>query len=198
MKIAIDIDDTICNTMNCDFNFGYLYNKSLKINDNKLYIQNENIVAKTFGFTDEQEHEFFMQQKKYIMRNNSMYPLFFSPEVINRLGSEGYEIVILTARNSIFWNGNAKKWAKKWLRKNGIKYASLVTDINDKSKYCLENDISLLIEDSVEHISKANIDGIKTIMLSQPYNVNYFHKLNKTASCWAEIYFLITNKIFKP
>lgn len=198
MKIIIDIDDCVCNTKDCDFNFGYIYNKKRNPLDNNLYEPNHFVMAQIFNFNKDEETKFYLNQKKYVMKKTAMFPNFFAKEVINTLKKEGHEIIFLTSRNSFFWNNNAKKYAKKWLRKFKFKYDKLVTDCEDKEKYCIENNADLLIDDNPAFLEKANQSNISTITFYQDYNKKHSQKLNRTASCWAEIYTMITNKVFRP
>ena len=198
IKIAVDIDDCLCNTKDCDFNFAYINNRLRNKADEKFYEPGDFMVSRTFNMSKADEKEFFVKQKKYIMKHTAMYPHFFAKKVINTLRKEGYEIVLLTSRDSFFWSGNAKKYTRKWLKKYGFKYDELVTDTDDKLKYCKNNNIDVLVDDNPDFIAKANEGGLKTITFFQPYNKEYLHKLNKTASCWANVYEIITGKILIP
>ena len=45
-----------------------------------------------------------------------------------------------------------------------------------------------MIEDNANYVSKINKLGIKTILIKQPYNIEYKHKLNTFAENWLDVY----------
>lgn len=187
MRIAIDIDDCICNTLEYDFACGYLFHKKLNPQDETLYVGSHYHVPSLFGFTEKAD-EFFMNQKKDIMKGNLMNAKPFASEVIRQLKAEQNEIIILTSRESRFWNGDAAKYARLWLEEWNIDYDVLITDCADKGKFCAENQVELLIEDNPNYAERANRQGIPTILIYQEYNKSYSNRLNSFASCWPEVY----------
>ena len=77
--IGIDIDDCICNTLEMDFACAYFkYKKNNNLPDN---IDRSNYdVTMSFNMSD--GDDFYVAEKQYIMKNNSMYPKIFAKEVI--------------------------------------------------------------------------------------------------------------------
>lgn len=195
--IAIDIDDCVCNTWEADLNWAYLYagKNKLKFSAEKLSMKDFRHceVFKTFDFTSEQTDEFFTEEKAYLMKTTGMFPKYFAAEMINKLKKDGHKIVFLTSRNNAHWGNNAKKYAKKWLKKFKICFDDIVVYGGNKGELCKRENCQILIEDRCENAQAANDCKIKSILLLNEYNQEYKNELNFTATCWAEIYDHIKN-----
>ena len=156
-KIGIDIDDCVCNTLEMDLASGLYYAKikNIKIPDNAdktidFYI------PKAFSFTKEQELDFFTKEKHFIMKHTAMYPKVFVKEVIEQLKKQNFTIYFITSRDNIFWKNNSYKFAKKWLKKYGIKYDKIYANISDKSSLCKKLNLDYMIEDNPDCVKKLN------------------------------------------
>ena len=187
MRIAIDVDDCISNTMEVDFACAWEYNKKLNPNDDKLYFANHNNPPTIFGFSKEVDDEFYIEERKRTVDENLIHPKVFAAKAINKLLSEGHEVFIVTARSDFSW-GDALALTEKWLKKADIKYTKCVANVENKGVYCKENNIDIMIEDNTKFAKQINDLSIKTILLLAEYNKKYEHELNVFASCWPEIY----------
>ncbi len=186
IKIGIDIDDCVCNTLEMDYACAYYIMKNnLPKEIDKFYYD----VAKSFKM--ENGDFFYIKEKEYIMKHNSMYPKVFVKEVIRNLRRKGFKIVIITARLDKYWKGNAKLYLKRWLNKFNIQYDDIYTNISNKGEFCKNNKIDCLIEDSCENVKLANKNGIRSILIKTSYNEHYGHKLNEFAESWIEVYSLL-------
>lgn len=196
IKIAIDIDDCICNTLDTDFTYGYYYAKRNNLFNEEIDYDNQYFfVPKTFNMDKNQELDFFQTEKQIIMDNMLMFPFAFAKDVINTLYTQ-CEITILSSREDIYWNNKTYQYAKKWLKKYNFKYDKLVVNCLNKGIFCKENNISLLIEDNFNHAQSVNDLGIKTILLKKSYNKNYANNLNKFALNWLHVFDIINNDYF--
>lgn len=196
IKIAIDIDDCICNTLDTDFTYGYYYAKRNNLFNEEIDYDNQYFfVPKTFNMDKNQELDFFQTEKQIIMDNMLMFPFAFAKDVINTLYTQ-CEITILSSREDIYWNNKTYQYAKKWLKKYNFKYDKLVVNCLNKGIFCKENNISLLIEDNFNHAQSVNDLGIKTILLKKSYNKNYANNLNKFAFNWLHVFDIINNDYF--
>lgn len=195
MKIAIDLNDCITNTSEVDFELCYLYHKKLYPNDKNYYVNDYHNAPSIFGLTKQQDDDFYIHQRKICIEQDLIKPKVFAVKVMTQLINEGHQIRILTGRGDYCW-GNAQLETKKWLDKYNIPYTQLSSKITEKGKYCVENNIDVLIDDSLKYIKQCNDLGIKTITFDNNYNSkydpdylkNYNHKLNVYASCWNELY----------
>lgn len=186
LKIAIDVDDCISNTIEVDFATCFLYNKKLHPDDSKLYRANYHNAPTIFGFDEKTDDDFYMEQRRQVVLNGWITPKFMAKEIIDELSAQGHEIIILTSRGDMYW-GDAKKETRKWLKKYGIHYSELVANCQDKGEFCKENLIDILIEDNQKYAQQANDSGIHSIIMLQEFNKDYENKLNKFASCWPEV-----------
>ena len=71
-KIAIDIDDCVCNTWEADMNWAYIYakNNNIELFSKQVDLKNFRYceVSKVFKFNEKQTCEFFTNEKKHIMK----------------------------------------------------------------------------------------------------------------------------------
>lgn len=174
MRIGIDIDDTMTDTYDATIKtICRVYNVSYdKLIDEKL---NYDILAKRYP-------RVFMPDifKKDIVKIKLKENV---KKVINKL-SKNHEIIIITARNKkeceIPYN-----LSYNYLTKKGINFDDLFVEIMDKGKFCYENKIDLLIDDSIKNCSDVNEYGIDTIIFDNIFNKNCeFKRYNN----WLDIY----------
>lgn len=187
MKIAIDVDDCISNTIEVDFAFSYRENKKMNPDDNKLYVNNYHNAPTIFGFTPKQDDDFFAMERKICIDEDLIKPKVYSQNIINKLFDEGNEIVILTSRSDKCW-GDAQKQTIAWLTKYGFKFSKCLSNVSSKGIWCKENGVDLLIDDNPKYLKQANDEKIKTITFYACYNADYKNELNVFANCWFEVY----------
>ena len=186
MRIGIDIDDTMTNIKDKLTNAAIKYAKSLNknvenINYNIVDIYNNgNIYQKLFNFTYEELKHFLGTIQEEI--TNNALPRENCVDIINKLHNDGNEIYIITARDNEF-HEDPYKQSKEWLDKNHIYYDKLVVNARDKGKACLENNIDLLIDDSISNCLSVNKLGIKAITIGNENNGKIINANN-----WNEIY----------
>lgn len=169
MRIGIDIDNVIS-----DFNEDLL--REYIIHDKTL--RNSGIINKDvyirkgmFDWSPEEEKEFYKNNIERIARTLKVKK--DAKKYIDILKKEGHYICIITGRN----NGEYKepyKMTKDWLDKNKIKYDNLIlTDAYmkvEKANKCLENNIDVMIDDSVSICNCCIDKNIKTYLMDTPYN----------------------------
>jgi len=185
IKIGIDIDDCICNTLEMDLACAMFKYKKYDGIDKSYYD-----VTSSFDMKD--GDNFYKQEKQFIIKHTSMYPKIFVKEVFEKLKSKNFEIIIITTRDNKFWNGNAYKYAKKWLKKYKIPYDKLFANAFDKNIILQQENIDLLIEDNSLHASNANNIGVKSILIKTSYNHSYSHPLNQFAENWLHVYSILS------
>lgn len=193
IKLGIDVDDCICNTVELDYACAYYVHKKTK-NLAGDFDSTYYDVTKTFGFTKEEGEQFYKDEKQYIMKHTSMYPKVFVKEVFRALRRHGFEIVIISSRDNKFWKGNAQKYLKKWLKTYHIEYDKIYANVSNKADLCQDLNIEYLIEDNVDYIKKANTLGINTILIKQSYNKDYNSPHNIFAENWLDLYSILAKK----
>ena len=182
MKIGIDIDDTIINTNDYIIKAAYKYDK--KYLKNKGFRNKNTYSFKEMFYWDDDIYKKFI---KYY-QNNNLY--LYVPvkkdavKYINKLYDEGYYICFITYRQE---NDSKDVYDKtyKYLVDNGFKFNKLITNSGLKGKVCVDEDINLFIDNSLNQIEDVNKRGIETIMFATKYNKDY---KGKKMSSWKEIY----------
>ena len=186
MRIGIDIDDTITNIKdkltNAAIEYAKNLNKEVKNTDYNIVdiYNNGNIYQKLFNFNYE-ELKYFLGTIQEEITNNAI-PRENCVEVINKLHNDGNEIYIVTARDKEF-HKDPYLQSKKWLEKHQIYYDKLIVNARDKGKACIENNIDLLIDDSISNCLKVNNLGIASITIGSKND-----KEIKSFDNWQEIY----------
>lgn len=198
MKIGIDIDDTLTNIKdkltNAAFEYAKSLNKSVENKDLKIkdIYNNGNIYQKIFDFTYE-ELKYFLGTIQEEITNNAT-PRQYCVDIIRQLHNDGNEIYIITARDSEF-HKDPYLQSEVWLNANNIYFDKLIVNARDKRKVCLENNIDLLIDDSISNCLSVSSAGIPTIMIG---NDKETITNIKTFEDWKQIYdFINSNKLFK-
>jgi len=182
MKIGIDIDDTITDTMLylTKFIASYFNLDENYLKDNNIYYINlpDNIKNKEKEFC----YNVFEEELMNIpIKNNAK-------NIINKLKKEGNEIIIITARDHETYK-NPVEQTEKQLKKFGINYDKLICT-RDKKKACLDEKIDIFIDDSMSNLLKVKEVVKKVYLFTSPYNKDYKVEYERVDE-WTLLYELI-------
>lgn len=117
-------------------------------------------------------------------------------EYIDKLKEDGHRIIIITGRDNGEYS-DPYNMTKKWLNDNYIKYDKLIltnaykNDQHGKSEKCIENNIDIMIDDSVNICRDCIAHNITTLLMDTPYNKQ--EKDITRMHNWKEIYQYISN-----
>lgn len=192
MRIGVDIDNVI-STFNEELLEEYIkHNEELgysnEINENADYI-----TRGMFNWAEGEVEAFYRDNIERIVNKLSVKD--GAKEYIDKLKNDGHSIYIITGRDN-GEHSDPYNNTKKWLDDNAIYYDKLIltnaykNDEHGKSEKCIENNVDIMIDDSV-HICRDCIDyGITTLLMDTPYNkqVNDIPRVHN----WKEIYEYIT------
>ena len=190
MRIGIDIDNVVSN-----FNENLLeeymqHDKELR-NTGIINVEADYIRRGMFDWTEKEEREFYKNNIERIARNLKVKE--DAKKYIDKLKDDGHYICIITGRD----NGEYKEpynMTKEWLDSNLIKYDKLILtdayDKKEKSIKCLENNIDIMIDDSVGNCKSCIQNNIKTFLMDTPYN--RFADIPRVNS-WKEFYEVVSN-----
>ena len=185
MRIGVDIDNVI-STFNEDLLEEFLkHNKELGYSDD--------ITRGMFHWKDGEVEAFYKDTIERIV--NKLNVKSGAKEYIDKLKEEGHYICIITGRD----NGDHSDPydnTKKWLDNHLIYYDKLILtksykdDEHGKSEKCIENNIDIMIDDSINICKDCINYGIETLLMDTPYN----RQINdiKRVHSWKEIYEYIT------
>lgn len=195
MVIGIDIDDTTVVTVESMVKYGDKYdtevlNREAK-KDNLGRIKDRYYMNALYGWTEEEKFAFFDMYYKNVLEE--CYPLPNASEIINKLKQEGNEIIFITARLTNIKNCETENITKETFRKYNIPYDKLIMNVDDKLKFCKENDVEVFIEDSYETCKSLQENGIKAYLMTTKMNRNIVDDKIERVSSWNDVYEKITN-----
>lgn len=178
MKIGIDIDDTLTNTKDLQIE---KWKEYITKNPNPNYTSN--IPDNINSFDDEYISNFWDTYREYLSFN----PTFKENAniITKKLQEEGYELCIITSRPDHKYK-NLKDRLKKWFQENDIHINTIYTDIRNKGQFCKDNNISILVDDSLNHIKEANELNVIGILFNNKNNYDGLQTNN-----WNELYEMI-------
>lgn len=169
MRIGIDIDNVISNFDEVLKKEFLEHDKALRntgIVDDNLYI-----TSGMFDWSKEEICDFYYPNVERIAKSLSL--IDGSKQYIDKLKREGHFICIITGRDNGEYS-NPFDMTKEWLNKHNIYYDELIftngKDKESKARVCLENNIDIMIDDSVS-LCKACLDnGIVALLMDKPCN----------------------------
>ena len=182
MRIGIDIDDTICDSIEAMLPYICMkYNLDYESEKAKGYSYYEYMNLENFEDFGKKNFSDILFNAK--LKDKADY-------YINELFKNN-EIVFITARGNKFFD-DPFELCKKYLDKYDIKYNKLVVDAHDKGIICMKEGIDLFIDDSVRNCSSVSDYGIKVFIFDESYNRNddRFERVYN----WKEIYEKIKNQ----
>lgn len=166
MVIGIDVDDTICSTDELIIQEADKYDKEVLggtgIKDITAYEFTE-----MMGWEKDMKGKFFADRLEYIMDHAELKPNV--KEVINKLHDEGNKIIIISFRKGKYIK-DPYMLTKNYLDRYGIKYDKIYVDTGSKVDECLENNVSLFIDDKEGHCEEVSAAGVDTIIFTSLYN----------------------------
>ncbi len=192
MNIGIDIDNVISNFNEVLLKEYLNHDKELRntgiINKNAEYIR-----RCIFDWNDEEERDFYHNNIERIAK--SLTVVDGAKEYIDKLKQDGHIIYIITGRDNGEY-ADPYNMTKEWLDKFDIYYDELIltnaykNDKHGKTEKCIENNIDIMIDDSVHICNDCIENGITTLLMDTPYNRQ--ENIPRVHS-WKEIYDYISN-----
>ena len=191
MRIGIDIDNCISNFDDVLLEEYIKHDKELRntgiINDKPYHI-----TVGMFDWSKEENDEFYYNNIQRIAM--SLKPLNNAKEVIDKLKADGNEIYIITSRD----NGeyiNPEEMTRERLKKYEIYFDKLIlTGRHEKGPVCKENNIDIMIEDSIKNCEDIENNGVKCYIMNTRYNQE--ESRFERVKTWNEIYSKIS-KLYK-
>ena len=174
MRIGIDIDDTIVNTSEMCIN--YVKKLDKKYGENIKDIITDNIKNPVVTlFYDNYLYDVIAHAK---LKEDAV-------KVINELYRDN-EIYFITARSERFIK-DVDNMTKNLLDSYNIKYNKIITGAGKKAELCVENNIDLLIDDSIKHCNNLSNIGIDTLLFNPINNKDIETNLKRVYN-WNEVY----------
>lgn len=181
MVIGIDMDDTICSTNERIIVEADKYDKEVLggtgVKNVKAYEFNDML-----GWEPEMKGQFFKDRLEYIMGGAEIKD--DAKRVINKLHDKGVRIVIISFRKAKYII-DPYKLTKDWLDTEGVKYDKIYVDTGSKVDECLQEKVTLFIDDKESHCEEVSEAGIDVLLFTNEYNKeeNRFTRVNN----WNEV-----------
>jgi len=181
MKIGIDIDDTISKTNEklieraLEYDEKYVHGKGFKNKDAYSFMEMFYwSVLDVDGFMKTvRKSDFFL----------SLEAMDGAVEVLNKLHSDGHELILITRRNNSL---ATKLKTKKWLKQKGFIYDKIYFEAMQKADIGVKEQLDLFIDNDVKNIYEAMDKGIDSLLMSSKYTEK--EKKAKKVNNWQEIY----------
>ena len=147
-----------------------------------------------FDWTDDELWPFYLENIERIAQKLDV--IEGAKKYIEKLKEDGHTIVIITGRDNGEYT-NPYDMTKKWLKEKGVEYDKLIlTDAYKNNKHaktekCFENNIDIMIDDSIRNCRDCIENNITTLLMDTPYN--RAEKDITRVHNWKEIYEFITN-----
>ena len=184
MKIGVDIDNVLSNFSEELLREYIIHDK--EINGNGIVNKNE-YIRKKFNWTDEEEKKFYKENIERISTN--LKPIKKCAKYIRKLKERGFEIYIVTGRENGDYS-DPYNMTVNWLKKYNIYYDKIffvnAKNNHSKTEVCLENNISIMIDDSKRLCLDMIKHGITTFIIDTPYNKGVDGSVR--VHNWKEIY----------
>lgn len=160
MRIGIDIDDVITDTSASIRKYIEEYENNAEIYEHiEEVMRGEMPTQNIKKFFSENSSNIF---KKAKVKENAS-------KVIQDLQDKGNEIYLITARgNKVF--KDSEQLTIDYLKTNNIKYNKIIFNAIEKVEICKENNIDIMIDDSIKHCTNIAKENIKTILFTSIVN----------------------------
>jgi uncharacterized HAD superfamily protein len=177
MKIGVDIDGVLANSLPLWVTeLNKFFNKNKRLEDIHLYE-----IHKTYEITAA-DFEIFLERKGSLLMSKPV-PVTGSSYYLGRLKQQ-HEICIISARDKKYFQET-----HSWLEKNGLPYDELLLlGSHEKKEFCLEKNLKVLVEDTLEIGIKVSAAGIPVMLMDAPYNRGDLPELIYRKHSWEEIY----------
>lgn len=186
MRIGIDIDNVISNFDDTLLKEYLEHDKELRntgiIDENPEYLRRG-----MFDWSEDEEKSFYNANIESFAKKLKV--IEDAPYYIQKLKKEGHEIYIISGRDNGEYQ-NPYKLTEEWLNKYNIVYDKLILtnayNNHEKTEKCIENNIDLMIEDSIRICMDLINNGIKVYTMNTRYNQKE-DSLDRVSK-WKEIY----------
>lgn len=182
MRIGVDIDGVLADSLPLWISeLNRYFNKNKRVKEIHLYD-----ICQTYEITEQDLGEFLKRRGRYLMSRPS--PVQGASHYLNVI-KNSHEIYIVTARSERY-----RQETREWLKNHSLPYDELLLlGSHDKIRPCLESNLKLLVEDTLEIGAQVSAAGVPVLLLDAPYNQGALPELVYRKQSWQEIYHAIIN-----
>ncbi len=182
MRIGVDIDGVLADSMPLWVDeLNRYFNKNKRVKEIHLYD-----ICQTYEISEQDLYQFLKTRGPHLM--SRPLPVQDAPHYLNVI-KQTHEIYIVTARDERY-----RQETGEWLQNHSLPYDELLLlGSHDKIGPCLENNLKLLVEDTLEIGLQVSAAGVPVLLLDAPYNQGALPELVYRKRSWQEIYHAIIN-----
>lgn len=164
--IGIDLDDTITNIQEEMKKYAAIFDKE---NNGKGIVDvNKYLVGEMYGWTDELKDKFFLTYRRKIIKEAKIRKNV--SKIFHKWQGLGYKIVIITARNSRYYN-NPYQDTYAYLVKHHVPFDELIVNVGLKKDICLKYKVDYFVDDMPNNCMQVNeIENIKVFIMDNGNN----------------------------
>lgn len=181
MVLGIDMDDTICSTNELIIEVADQYDKEV-LGGTGVKDVNAYEFTEMMGWPEGMKGKFFSDRLEYIMSHSPIKT--HAKEVINKLHDEGWKIVIISFRKDKYLK-DPYKLTVDWLKENDIHYDKVFVNTGTKEDECIENKVTLFIDDKESHCDDVSKVGVDVLLFTNAYN--HDEKRFRRADTWYDV-----------
>ena len=189
MNIGIDIDNVLSNFNDVLLEDYIKHDKELR---NNGIINKDVYIRKMFDWSEDEEKSYYEKNIERIAEK--FVPIKDCSKYIKELRQDGHYIIIISGRDNGEYS-NPYNMTIEWLKKYDIEYDKLILTNaykhQEKADYCKQNNIDIMIDDSIHVCEKCAENNIDCILFETPYNKKE-NRFNKVSN-WKELYKFISN-----
>lgn len=165
MKIGIDIDNTITDTLPVLKEYCKRYNDTVV--KRNLQMHEDGVASyNLYDWTQEENMDFCIRYLEEVVLQAEVKEN--AREIIERLKNEGHNINIISSRAVPMFK-TPYETTEKFLREKGIVYDKLLVGRIEKKSSCIENELDVLIEDEPQYITQMS-EFMPVIVFDAVYN----------------------------
>ena len=189
MNIGIDIDNVLSNFNDVLLKDYLKHDKELR---NNGIVNKDVYIRKMFDWSEDEERSYYKGNIERIAQD--FVPIKDCSKYIKELRQDGHLIFIISGRNNGEYS-DPYTMTTEWLKKYDIEYDKLILTNaykhQEKADYCKQNNIDIMIDDSIHVCEKCLENNIDCILFETPYNKKEIRF--KRICNWKELYEFISN-----
>ncbi len=183
MKIGIDIDNVITNTLPVLKKYCRRYNDTVV--KRNLQMHEDGVASyNLYDWTQEENMDFCIRYLEEVVLQAEVKR--GAREIIEKLKDEGHNINIISSRAVPMFK-TPYETTEKFLREKGIVYNKLLVGKIEKKSSCIENGLNVLIEDEPKYIIQMS-EFMPVIAFDAIYNKQCVGNNIIRVKDWNEIY----------
>lgn len=183
MRIGIDIDNTITDTLEILKEYCKMYNETVVKRNLKMH-EDGGTSYNLYDWTEEENLDFCIKYLEEIVLQAKVKEN--AKNIIQKLKNEGNEIYIISSRAKPMFK-TPFETTEKFLRENEIVFHKLLVGKIEKKSSCIENKFDVLIEDEPKYIMQMS-SFIPVIAFDEIYNKKCIGNNIIKVNNWNEIY----------